>query len=161
MFREEWDVLQAVAERRHFDGDAVEAVIEVRAEAVPVDELGEGPVRGGEDPDVDRLGTLAADRGDLALLDRAEQRHLAVRAEVGDLVEEEGPAVGQLELAEPAAAGAGERPFLVAEQLRTRTGCRGCAAVERDERPMPPRAEPVDLGGDQFLARPRLPGCRR
>ena len=54
-------------------------------------------VRGGDDPDVDAHGPLAADANDLAVLHHPEQAHLCGERELADLVEEQRPSVGLLE----------------------------------------------------------------
>ena len=54
-------------------------------------------MRGGDDADVDAHGPLAADAHDFAVLHDAEQAHLRGEGELGDFVEEEGPAVSLLE----------------------------------------------------------------
>jgi hypothetical protein len=54
---------------------------------------------------------------DLVLLEDAQQLGLHVRAQAPDLVQEDRPAVGQLEAAEPPLVGPREGPLLVAEQL--------------------------------------------
>ena len=79
-----------------------------------------------------RLG--AADALEAPLLQHAQQLGLHRRRHVADLVEEERAAVGQLEPARALADGAGERPFLVAEQLALQQGLRQGGAVDGDER---------------------------
>ena len=63
-------------------------------------------------------GLRAADRLDLALLQRAQQLDLRGRRQFADLVEEQRAAVGLDELAGVLVGGAGEGAFLVAEQNR-------------------------------------------
>ncbi len=58
----------------------------------------------------------AADRVDLALLDRAQQLDLRVQRQFADLVEEQRAAMRLHELADMALGRAGERALLVAEQ---------------------------------------------
>ena len=70
-------------------------------------------------------GLRAADRLDLALLDRAQQLHLRGQRQFADLVEEQRAAGGLDELAGVLLGRAGEGALLVAEQDRTRRGCRG------------------------------------
>ena len=59
----------------------------------------------------------AADALEPAFLEDAEQLGLHGQRNLADLVEEDGAAVGQLEPALALADGAGEGPFLVAEEL--------------------------------------------
>ena len=79
------------------DGDDVEAVEEVLAEALLAHEGGEVLVGGGDDAHVHPDGPRAADALELALLQHAQELRLGHRREVADLVEEERAAVGQLE----------------------------------------------------------------
>ena len=74
------------------------------------------------------------------------------RGHVADFVEEQRAAVGLLELADPPAVGAGERPALVAEQLAFQQRLRDGRAVDRQERAATAAAMVVDGAGDQFLA---------
>ena len=67
--------------------------------------------------DLWRWDGFAADALHLALLEDAQELRLHGRADIADLVEEDGAAVGELELAELALVGAGEGAALVAEQL--------------------------------------------
>ena len=131
---EQRDVLGAVAERRERDREDAEAVVEVFAEGLVVDGLEQVAVGGGDDPDVDRQRRAAADALDLALLEDAEELGLGLQGEIADLVEEEGPAVGQLEAADPPGEGAGEGAFLVAEQLALDQARGQGGAVELDQR---------------------------
>ncbi len=104
--------------------------------------------------DLDRL--LAADALELLLLQRAQQLHLHRRRHVADLVEEQRPAVGELEPPELLLDRTGERALLVAEQLalEQRLGQRG--AVDLDERAVRAPAQAVDRARDQLLARAGL-----
>ena len=132
--RERREVLDPVAQRRHADGDDLQPVIQVFAEAPLLDRLIEVDVRGGNQPEggLDRVGS--ADTFDLILLNRAQQLGLQVVTEVADLVEEQGAAVGQLELAQLLPHGAGEGPLLVAEEGALDELARNRGEVDCDER---------------------------
>ncbi len=99
---------------------------------------------------------MAADPPHLAVLQHAQVLRLQVRAHLGDLVEEDGAAVGQLEVAGPPRHRAGEGPLLVAEQLALEQRLRDRRAVHRHERPLGPLRELVDGARDQLLARAGL-----
>ena len=79
--------------------DDVEAPVEIGAEAAGGDFGGEIAVGAGDDADVDRLGAVRADRQDFALLQRAQQLGLERERHLGDLVEQQGAAVGGAEQA--------------------------------------------------------------
>ena len=72
---------------------------------------------------------------ELPLLEDAKQLALQLGREVADLVEEDGPVVGHLELAGLARGGAGERAALVPEQLGLEQGLDDGRAVDAHERP--------------------------
>ena len=90
------------------------------------------------------------------LLERAENLGLQRQRQIANLVEEERPAMRQLEPSRLARGGAGERPLLVAEQLRFEQVFRDRRAVDGDERAVGPRAEHVQRAREQLLARAAL-----
>src|SRR5947208_15414634 len=71
---------------------------------------------------------------------------------VADLVEEDGAAMGRLELADLELVGAGEGASLVTEQLALQQVPRHGGAVDLDEGPSPPGGEMVDRVGGELLA---------
>ena len=89
MLDQEQHVVAALAQRRQVDGDDVEPVEEIGAEAAPPDLLLEVAIGRGDDADVhrDRLG--GADRNHLPLLEHAQQLHLQRRRHLAHFVEEE------------------------------------------------------------------------
>src|SRR5262249_60851784 len=94
-------------------------------------------VGGGDDPGVGTNRLPAPDPGELALRQDAEALRLEPERHVGDLVEEERPARGRLELADAPFHGAGERATLVAEELALEQLVRDGGAVDGDERAAP------------------------
>ncbi len=137
-------------------GDHVDAEVEILAEAPGLHLVVEVPVGGADQAhvDADRLG--AADRPDLAVLQRAQQLRLHLGPHVADLVEEQGAAVGHLEQAALGADGAGERAARVAEQLGLEQRLGQRRAVDRHERRVGARRVGVDGARDQLLAGARL-----
>ena len=77
---------------------------------------------------------------------------LGVGAHVADFVEEQRAAVGLLEAADALLVGAGERPLLVAEQLRLEQVLLQRGAVDLDEVAPGAQRVVVDGAGDQLLA---------
>src|SRR5439155_22995746 len=75
---------------------------------------------------------------------------------IADLVQEERPFVGQLEPADFLGDRAGERAFLVSEQLAFEQIERDGRAIQLDERATAPRAQSVNRTRDQLLAGARL-----
>ena len=107
--------------------------------------------------EMNRTSTTASccslpDPPDHAVLDDPEQLGLERHRHLGELVEEQRPAVGGLEQARLVAVGAGEGALPVAEHLalEQRLGQRG--AVDRHQRPARPPAVLVDELGDDLLA---------
>ena len=98
------------------------------------------------------IGLLRADPGDLAIFDRAQQPVLRRARQRGELVEEQGAAVGLLEAAGAGLGRAGEGAGLVAEQLGLDQGLGQRRAVHHDQRPVPAGGKMVEALGDQLLA---------
>jgi hypothetical protein len=88
----------------------------------------------------------------LPRLEDAQELGLEVHGQVPHLVEEEGAALGKLELAPPGALRTGEGPLLVAKQLRLEQVVGDSAAVDGDERVAAPLAFAVDGLRHQLLA---------
>ncbi len=143
-------------------GDAqihdVEAVEQILAEGAARHALGHVAVGGGDDADVDldRLG--AADAVDLALLDGAQELGLEMERHLGDFVEQQGAAIGLLELADATRHRTGEGALLVAEQLALEQVLRDRGAVDRDERLVGARGFAVDVARQHLLAGAALAG---
>ncbi len=138
--------------------DDVQPVEEVLPESPGSDLLQKIPVRRGDEADVDLDHLLAADAGDLPLLEDAKKLHLHPERHLAHLVEKEAPPVGLAELPLLPPVGAGEGPLLVAEELRFEKGLGDRRAVEPDERAILPEAVEMDEPRDHLLARPRFAG---
>ena len=111
------DVLGPLAQRREVDLDGVEPVEQVLAEALLPRLRLDVRVGGRDHPHVDALVAGAAHPLELAGLQHPQQLGLLLQRHVGDLVEEEGAAVGQLEAAGAVLLGVGEGALDVAEHL--------------------------------------------
>ena len=92
------------------------------------------------------------------LLQRAEDLRLEVQRQIADLVEEQRPAVRQLELAQLLPVGASEGAALVSEQLALHQVGGNGWEVHGDERTGPPVAPGVDVARQHFLAGAALTG---
>src|SRR5947199_180246 len=150
---QERQVLDPLAQRRQQDRDDVQPVVQVLAEAPRLHFGLEVLVGGGEDADVDLEGAVAAHPLELALLEHAQDLRLRLRPHVADLVEEECPAVGDLELALARRDRPCEGALLVTEELALDQLARERRAVHLDERLRAPRAVVVERVGDQLLPR--------
>ena len=169
MFGEGEDVLSSLPERRkpeRHDGQPVE---EILAEPSPARARVQILARGGDDPDVNRLGTRTAQPSNRSVLEDRQQLRLQRLGQQPDFVEEECAPVGRLEQAGFRMARIGERALLEAEELRLEERFWNGRAVDRDERPGRPRTGFVEGPRQQALACPclpekqngRKPACRR
>src|SRR5687767_260772 len=154
MRREEDEVVAPGAELRQLDGDDSQTVVEVFAEFLVRDHLLEIPVRGGDEPHVNRYRFPAPDTLDFALLDGAEDFALQHETHVPDFIEEQRPPAGPLEAADLAGDGAGEGALLVAEELALQQVFGNRRAVHRDEGLRASGAIRVNGAGHELFARP-------
>src|SRR3989454_12686075 len=104
----------------------------------------ERDIGGGDEPHLHRDGPLASERLHLAFLQCSQQLGLRGKRKVDDLIEEQRPAPGYLELPLLALMCPRERALLVAEQLRLDERVRDRAAVDGDERLVAAGAELMD-----------------
>ena len=154
---EQGHVVPPLPERRRADREHVQAVEEVGPEPAGADFGGEIPVRRGHDAHVHAADAALPDATQLALLKRAEEPALHGGARVADLVQEERPAVRELEESGTVGVRAGERALRVAEELALDQGIGDRREVVRDERPRGARSLAVERPRDELLPRPRLP----
>src|SRR5262249_12356357 len=111
----------------------------------------------GDQAHVDPPRSAGPHREHLAFLDRPEQLRLDVLADLSDLVEEEGAAVGTLEAAGARGDRAGEGPLLVAEELALAHPVGERLHVDGDERLADAIAPEVEQARRQLLPSPALP----
>ena len=98
MLGEQRDVLAPRAQRRQGDDVEGEPVEEIAAEpAARAASAGRSTLARGDDAHIDRQRLVAADAGEAAILDDAQQLLLHRERGGRDLVEEERAAIGQLE----------------------------------------------------------------
>src|SRR6185503_17791025 len=121
-------------------------------QAAVLERLGDVLVGRGDDADVYVDLLLAAKTPNLPALQRAEELHLDVRRHLRDFVEEDGPAVRQLERPLLLVGAARERALLVSAQLVLEDFLRKRGAVEGEERTARAVALGVKRAGDQLLA---------
>ena len=158
MLAEEGDVLPAIPEGRETEGKHGQPVIEVLPEASPSDFLVQVLIGRGDDPDVDRNRFCPADLGDLLLPEDPEQLDLGFEGQLADLVQEDRPVAGLLELARRFRPGVGEGPPDMAKELGFDEVPGNGPAIDDDERAVLAGAGVMDGPGDELLAGPALPG---
>ena len=86
MIGQQWDVLAPLCQGRQFEGDDIEAVIQVFAKLVFITCLIEILVGGRDNPHVNRYGRSRADRADGALLQCPQQFDLDRQAQFTDFI---------------------------------------------------------------------------
>ena len=114
---DEPDVLPPLAKGRNEDLDRVQPEAQVLAEAAAGDLGVEVGVRGAQDAHARLQRPAAPDPLELPRLQEAQEPGLEARGGVADFVEEERPAVGQLEAAHAVGPRVGEGALHVAEEL--------------------------------------------
>ncbi len=149
---EDRDVSGAVTEGRKMDGDDVDAVVEVFAEAAGARHLFKVFVGGADEAEVDLAEGAAAEALDLVVFEDAEELGLKGEGEGGDLVEEEGAVVGELDLAGAGLGGAGEGAFFATEEFRLDEVFGEGGAVEADVGLGGAAAEGDESAGDELFA---------
>src|SRR5438876_6796572 len=134
------------------DLDDVQAVVQVFPELVRPHGGLEAAIGGGDEPHVGADDLLAADAGELAVLEHVQELGLEPQRRLPDLVEEERALIGRLELPRLLPIRARECALLVTEQLGLEqlTGKRG--AVHLQELAMGAWRRLVDRPGHHFLA---------
>src|SRR5262249_10823441 len=138
----------------HADFDDLQSEEQVPSELSLADRLFKWSVGGRHHPNVDLNAVVAAETLERVPFEDAQELGLRARRHLADLVQEDGPAVGRLELADHLLGRPGESPPLVAKQLAFEERLGDGRAVERNERTVAPGAAVVDRSRDQFLARP-------
>jgi len=119
VFGDERKVVHAAAERRNQERYDIQTVEEVFPEFSAVGEIFQVLVGGGDQPEVALDDAVAPEAFELLVFEDAEQLRLHLHRQIADLVQEDGPAVGQFEFSRLHLVGrARERPRLVPEKLR-------------------------------------------
>ena len=151
-----WDVFAALAQGRHVNGEDVDAVVEVVAEATVLNHRAQVAVGGGDDAHVNPDGARAADAANLSLLKCAQEFRLHRNIQLANLVEEERALVGYLEESFLFGVRARERALLVAEEFGLKQVLVDGGAVDGLKHLVGARALGVYGARDEFLARARL-----
>ena len=145
---------RALAQRRDMQREHAQAVQQIFPKAPRSDVAHQVPVGGGNQPDVDRDLVAPPQAAERLGLEHLEEFGLQLGRQLADLIQEDAPAVGELEESLAALLGVGEGTVLVAEQFGVEERRRQPAAVHLDERPSGARAQLVDQA-----RQPALPGA--
>src|SRR6185436_13817314 len=155
--RQRRNVGRTIAQRRNHDREDRQSEIQILAVLPRGDRGLQVPVRGGDHAHVDVQRRRAADALEGLFFEGAEDLRLQRQRQIADLVEEQRPAVGELELPGLPLRRAGERALLVAEELRFKERFGDRRAVDRDKRAVVARAQRVERAREQLLAGAALP----
>ena len=158
IFGQQADVLGALPQRRKLNAHDIEPVEQILAERFFGDFLLEIVVRRRDDAHVGLERFIAADAGEFAFLQHAQDLSLQGQRHVADFVEKQRAAIALLEAAHPRAGGAGEGALFVAEELALEQMLRDGRAIDGDEPLRAPLAVVVNGAGDELLARAALAG---
>ena len=150
------DVFDALAQRRHFNREDVEAVVQVFAEGADFNHAFEVFVGRGNDAHVGALGFVAAHTFKGALLQHAQQLDLHGQRHVADFIQEQRAAVGQFKTPGAAGDGAGECALLMAEQFAFEQLGGNRPAVNGHKGRVTAFGVVMQVARDHFLAGPRL-----
>src|SRR6266850_5497671 len=147
-----WNVLQALAQRRHRDGEHVQTIVEIDAKLSVFNHLAEVAMRGGDETDVRVYGSRAPQALEFLLLEHAQELRLQPRRNIADLIQKQRAVVGEFEPADPLCDSAGKSAALMAEQLAFQQVQRNGRAVQFYESMLAPLAEAVDGPGHKVFA---------
>ena len=140
IFRQEGDVVPPFAQRGNRDFQNLEPEEKVASESARLDLFFKVAVRRSDHADVNCNRLVPSDPFERMSFQDAEQFRLKFRLHFGDLVEEEGPFIGRLELADLPFERAGKRALFMSEQFAFQKGFGKGGAVETDQRLIAPRA---------------------
>ncbi len=140
-------------QRRHADLDGVDAEEQILTEASGRDFLVQVGIRRRDEPHVHTARSRRAETLELAGLQHAQQLVLLTERDVRNLIEEERPAVGELETADAIRLGVGKRALHVAEELALEHALRDATGVDRDHRALAAGRHGVERPRDEALAR--------
>src|SRR5262245_50781361 len=129
MFGEQENIVATLAQRREYDADHIEAIVQILAKAARTDQVFGSLVRRGDDTHIDPARFTCAESIDLSFLQHTQQFGLQQQRHVTDLVQKQGAAMGEFELARSRLSGSRERATLITEQLAFEQGVRNCRAV--------------------------------
>ena len=158
MVEQEKRVVRSLAEGRQLDGHDLQPVVEVLAEAAPLDLVVKVLVRGADEADVHNPRARLADAADLFLLEDAEELGLEGQRQISDLVEKERAAGGLFDKADLVPHRPGERAPGVAEELAFEERLRDGGAIDGDERPAASAARVMNGLRRELFARAALAG---
>ena len=152
MCDERADVLATIPERWHFEVHDHDPVHQVFAELPLRDEVGQIPVRGGDDPDIHLPGCeIGADRLHFAAFQKAQEHRLHAQAHFPDFVQEHRASIAQLKEADLVAMRTSKAALHVTEELRLEERLRHARAIERHKGTLGARGSGMNQSCDEIL----------
>src|SRR5271168_5098228 len=130
MIEQDGHIAFALTQRRHEEGNHIDAKVEVLAEAALADAIFQVVVGGRDQPKINFFGRAAAEALHGTLLQDAQEFALKVGIESSDFIEEDSAALRQFNQAGLGGIGPGERALFVAEEFRFHQGFRESGTVE-------------------------------
>src|SRR3989442_10005178 len=158
MAHEERQIFRALPQRGHVHRKDVDAIEQVSAELLCVDQPGQITVRGHDQPCIRAQGAHAAEALKFPFLQHPEQFRLHLKRQFPYLIEKHGAPVREFEATDALCNSTRKSPFLVSEEFTFEQGDWNGRAVELDEGLGGAWAELMNGAGDQFFARAGLAG---
>jgi hypothetical protein len=152
------DVFAALTQSGNVYGENVETVIEIAAEGALGDKFGEVGIGGGNDPDVDAAGMVAAEALELLFLKNTKKLGLQVERKIGDFIEKKSAVVGKFESADLLGESASEGAALVPEELGFEESAGDGGAIDFDEGSLAARTVIVNSARDELFSGARFTG---
>ena len=131
---EQFDIAGALAQRRQFDAQHAQPVVQVGAETAGGHQVAQRSVAGADHAHVHAARLRGAHAPHFAALQHAQQALLKRRAGGGQLVQEERAAIGGFEESRAFPGGAGKGAARVSEELGFQQRVGEAGAVDAEER---------------------------
>src|SRR6202040_1542592 len=156
VFHQRGNVFATRPQRWQRDRKHIQTVVEVVPKFVPLHHVLQVSVGRSHEPNVDLVSPCAAQALELLFLQHTQQFGLQCRWNISDLIQEEGPFVGQFEATDLCRDGTCERALLMAKKLAFQQIERNGSAIQLYEWASAPRTEVVYGVCDQILAGARF-----
>ena len=111
------NIFGAVAKRRQVESHHAEPVIQILAEPLVANRLGQVRIRGGNHADVNRNRLRSPHARNYFLFEHSQQLCLPAQAHIADFIQKQRAPFGQLKFPLPHVLSVGECSFFMAEQL--------------------------------------------
>ncbi len=147
------NVFRPFAKWRHVDRKNIQPVIEIAAKLLFFNQLRQVGIGRRHYAHVHSQRARTSESFEFLLLKHAQQFRLQIEWNVLDFVEKDRSLVREFEPTDASIDGAGERAFLMTEQLTLQQACRNRRAIYFDERAFASITQVVDRARDQLFAR--------